>query len=148
MGICPYPLAVLPTPCTCLALRRAARRLTQQYDTALAKSGLRVTQFSLLLVLDRLGAASMQRLADELVMDRSTLGHNVRPLQRDGLLRLEVDPDDRRARRLVLTARGQTTLAEARPLWRAAQARFERDYGKERAGELGTLLHAVAEGTP
>ena len=145
MGICPYSPSVLPSPCTCLALRRATRRLTQQYDAALAPSGLRVTQFSLLNVLDRLGAATVQQLADELAMDRSTLGHNLRPLERDGLVRLEVDPDDRRARRLVLGTQGKAALAEARPLWRAAQARFESAYGKERAGELGALLHAVAE---
>lgn len=131
------------SPCNCLALRQASRHVTQRYDEALAASGLRVTQYSILVLLKRTGPASVQQLADELVMDRSTLGHNLRPLERERLVALQVDPKDRRARRLVLTPLGDAKLAEARPLWKAAQTRFERAYGKVASDELRALLRRV-----
>ncbi|APR77512.1 Transcriptional regulator, MarR family protein [Minicystis rosea] len=136
------------TPCNCLTLRQASRFLTQRYDEAIAPSGLRITQYSILAVLHRLGPSSVQQLADALVMDRSTLGHNLRPIERSGLVALHVDPADRRMRRLALTARGQKALAAARPLWEAAQARFEAEYGAKDAEALrGLLRRMITEGT-
>lgn len=130
--------------CNCLALRQAARQVTQMYDLALADSGLRVTQYSVLAVLDRLGPSSVQDLAAALVMDRSTLGHNLRPLERDGLVRLAIDKEDRRTRRLDLTAAGRAKLAEAKPLWRDVQKRFEASFGAPEARALRKdLLRAI-----
>jgi DNA-binding MarR family transcriptional regulator len=136
---------VTESPCNCLTIRQAARQITQLYDTALAASGLRITQYSVLSVLDRLGPSSQQALAGELVMDRSTLGHSLRPLERERLVKLAVDPDDRRARRLELTARGRTKLAEAKASWRRAQERFESRFGVADAKELRRLLHLVVD---
>lgn len=138
-------MATPEDPCNCLALRQAARALTQRYDDALAPVGLRVTQFSVLAKLGRLGPSSVQALAADLVMDRSTLGHNLRPLEREGLLALAIDPHDRRAKRLVLTDAGKAKLAEARPLWRAAQLAFERSYGETEAQSLRTSLARVVD---
>jgi DNA-binding MarR family transcriptional regulator len=131
--------------CNCLAMRQAARQITQMYDVELAPAGLRTTQYSVLSTLDRLGPSSVQDLADALVLDRSTLGHNLRPLERDGLVRLATERGDRRTRRLELTASGKAKLDEARPLWRAAQARFDATYGKEDAKNLRTALRRVVD---
>jgi DNA-binding MarR family transcriptional regulator len=138
--------SIAPTvSCNCLAMRQAARQITQMYDVELAAAGLRTTQYSVLTMLDRLGPSSVHDLADALVLDRSTLGHNLRPLERDGLVRLATDRGDRRTRRLELTASGKAKLDEARPLWRVAQARFEASYGKEDAKNLRTALRRVVE---
>jgi DNA-binding MarR family transcriptional regulator len=137
------PIAV----CNCLALRQAARLVTQLYDTALAPTGLRVTQYSILAELNRRGPASLQDIADALVMDRSTLGHSIRPLQRDDIVRIATDTGDRRARRLELTARGRAALDHARPYWRNAQAKFDAVYGAHAARELRTVMRAVVDCT-
>jgi len=87
-----------PAGCNCLALRQAARHVTQFYDQFLAASGLRATQYSILARLQRRGPMSINALAAELVMDRTTLGRNILPLQRDGLISIRPGRIDRRSR--------------------------------------------------
>lgn len=132
--------------CNCAALRRASRHMTLFYDSALEPSGLRSTQFALLAEIHRRGDASpsIGDLADALVMDQSTIGQNLRPLQRDGLVTLERDEADRRSRRIELTEAGRSRLAEAQPLWRAAQETFETSFGKRAAADLRTVLAGIA----
>ncbi|MEP6618889.1 MAG: MarR family winged helix-turn-helix transcriptional regulator [bacterium] len=131
--------------CNCLAVRQAARQITQLYDAELAEVGLRTTQYSVLAFLDRLGPSSLSDLAEELVLDRSTLGHNLRPLEREGFVRLATDRTDRRTRRLELTAAGKVRLEEARPYWQKAQRRFESSFGKADARELRDILRRAVE---
>src|SRR6266436_6352729 len=95
-----------PETCNCAALRQAARRVTRLYDEALAPTGLGVNQFSILARLSRVGRSTIQDVARLLVMDRSTLGHLLRPLEKRGLVKLEVSQRDRRSRMLVLTQTG------------------------------------------
>ena len=83
-------------------------------------------------------------LAEELVMDRSTLGQNLRPLERDHLVRLLTDPKDRRSRLIALTKLGLAKLTEAATYWRMAQERFEAAFGQQAAAELRAVLHAIA----
>ncbi len=129
--------------CHCQALRQAARRATAFYDAALAPIGLRVSQFGILARLHRDGPRGIQALAAELVMDRTTLGRNIRPLERDGLLCAAPDPTDRRSRLLCITPRGAELVTAAWPAWRAAQAGFEAQYGAAPAAELHAALHRV-----
>jgi DNA-binding MarR family transcriptional regulator len=131
--------------CNCLALRQATRQVTQLYDEELAAVDLRVTQYSLLSVLGRRGPSTLNDLARALVMDRSTLGHNLRPLERGGLVLLALDPEDKRVRRLGLSARGRAKLKAARPHWQRAQARFEQSFGAAEASALRALLRKVVE---
>ena len=84
-----YPLMPLETPCVCNTLRRATRAVTAMYDATLAPSGLRITQFSVLIALARLGPLPVSRLAAEVVLDRSTMGRNLDPLERRGLVRIK-----------------------------------------------------------
>src|SRR5260370_33490583 len=75
-----------PEDCNCLAVRQAARHITQFYDQFLAPSELRTTQFSILAKLRRLGPMTINALAGEMGMDRTTLGRNILLLERDGLI--------------------------------------------------------------
>lgn len=129
--------------CNCLAIRKAARHITQLYDRALAPSGLRTTQFSILSRLHRFGPRTINELAADLAMDRTTMGRNVRPLERDGLIVLGVDPDDRRRRALSVTDAGRERIDAARQGWVAAQRRFDEVYGAEPARALRETLAGV-----
>jgi DNA-binding MarR family transcriptional regulator len=119
--------------CNCFAVRAAARHITQVYDQLLAPAGLRTTQFSILAKLKRLGPLTINTLARDMVMDRTTLGRNILPLERDGLIRIEATPSDRRAKELHLTKAGEKRLQAAHEKWSEAQARFEGNFGPRRA---------------
>ena len=129
-----------PEECTCLAVRQAARRVTQFYDQFLAPAGLRTTQFSILAKLRRLRETTINELAAEMVMDRTTLGRNVLPLEREGLISIEPGRTDRRSKTVKLTPEGRKRLDEARERWRAAQVGFARAFGEERTVLLRSLL--------
>jgi DNA-binding MarR family transcriptional regulator len=133
-----------PDVCNCLALRQAARHVTQFYDQFLAAAGLRTTQFSILAKLRRLGPLSINALAKDLVMDRTTLGRNMLPLERDGLIAIVRARGDRRSKELQLTDAGLARLRQALKGWAEAQARFETVFGDKRTAELRSLLHAVS----
>ncbi len=133
-----------PAGCNCLALRQAARHVSQFYDQFLAPSGLRTTQYSILARLQRKGAMTVNMLAADLVTDRTTLGRNLLPLEREGLLAIAPGRSDRRAKEIRLTDAGAARLRSARKGWEEAQARFESAFGVRRAKELRALLHAVA----
>ncbi len=133
--------------CTCGSLRKASRRITQFYDTALAPAGIKSTQFSILSEVERgsiSGPVTMCELASAMVMDRSTLGHNLRPLERDDLVVLRQARHDRRKRYVELTRKGKTLLPRAWRLWRRAENRFERVFGKDSAAELRAVLSSIA----
>jgi DNA-binding MarR family transcriptional regulator len=130
--------------CNCLALRQAARHVTQFYDQCLASTGLRTTQFSILAKLKRLGPLTINALARELVMDRTTLGRTMLPLERDGLITIKDGASDRRSKELHLTKAGAERVRAARKLWVEAQTHFEKAFGAERASTLRNELRTVA----
>jgi len=130
--------------CTCLAVRQAARHITQFYDQHLAPVGLRTTQFSILARLRRLGPVTINVLADELVMDRTTLGRNILPLEREGLISIAPGRTDRRSKELRLTDAGIERLRAARGGWREAQTQFVAAFGEERTAGLRALLRDVS----
>jgi DNA-binding MarR family transcriptional regulator len=134
----------LPESCNCLAFRQAARHVTQFYDQFLAPTGLRTTQFSILAKLRRRGPLTINALAEDLVMDRTTLGRNILPLEREGLIAVVKGRSDRRSKELHLTDAGVTRLRAAVKGWARAQARFESVFGGKRASELRAVLHTVA----
>jgi DNA-binding MarR family transcriptional regulator len=139
----PMPIAAIPEPCNCQAIRAAARHVSQFYDQSLAPTGLRTSQFTILAKLKHKGSQTINALADDLVMDRTTLGRNILPLERDGLIRIEASPTDRRAKMLVLTKTGEQRVRAAAKLWYAAQARFDAVFGAKRATDMRTLMANV-----
>ena len=134
-----------PEICNCLALRQAARHVTQFYDRNLAEVGLRTTQYSILAKLNRHGPLTIGALADDLVMDRTTLGRNIKPLERDGLIVIEAGRDDRRSRQLQVTEAGRHRLQAAGERWARAQAAFEAGFGHDRTMEMRVMMRALAD---
>jgi DNA-binding MarR family transcriptional regulator len=122
--------------CACFNLRKAARAVTQLYESALAPSGIHATQFSVLTALALVDSAPLSRVADGLVMDRTTLTRNLRPLVRRGWVRIDAGDEDRRERYLSLTRSGRAALDRALPLWQLAQARLHAHVGDARWGRL------------
>jgi DNA-binding MarR family transcriptional regulator len=139
-------MASSPIPdCNNRMLREAGRNLNQIYDQFLAPTGLRSTQFSLLAKLKRLGPVGIHALAADMGLDRTTLGRNILPLQRDGLIAVELDAADKRSKQLRLTALGLQRLEQARRQWAKAQQAFETAFGAERAASLRELLREVSQ---
>ena len=123
--------------CTCARLRKVTRRVTQIYDQALAPLDLTITQFGLLANLAAYGDVSIGALADEMVMDPTSLTRTLRPLERRKLIRVATARDDRRRRNVALSDAGRAAFREAVPLWRKAGAQL---------GEvLGTRGHATLD---
>jgi DNA-binding MarR family transcriptional regulator len=131
--------------CNCLAVRQAARYVTQLYDRHLAASGLRTSQYGILAKLKRHGPMAINELAAELVMDRTTLGRNIRPLERDGLITITPGRTDRRVKELRLTTAGDERFRETRQAWIEAQQSFETGFGPERSAELRGLLRSLID---
>jgi len=130
--------------CNVTALRKATRRISQLYDAMLAPTGLRSTQRAILVYVARYGSPTMSELAAALVLDRSALNHNLKPLERDGLLRVVVDQDDRRSRRILLSKLGEVKLRESTQAWQRAQQRFESSFGARQSAALRASLQLVA----
>lgn len=132
-----------PLVCNGAALRKATRRVTQLYDAALAPCGLTISQRSILVHIDRAGTPTMSDLAHALVLDRSALAHNLKPLERDGYVEQTRDPSDGRSRRMHLTDLGKVKLAQSNALWKKAQTRFETVYGRDQAKRLRQSLAII-----
>jgi DNA-binding MarR family transcriptional regulator len=133
------------SPCTATAMRKAARRLAQLYDLAIAPTGVRSTQFAILAEIATRGdAPTMAELARGLVMDRSALGHNLRPLERDGLVTWSEGSEDRRRRHVSLTPAGKARFREAARAWKRAQSRFDEVFGARESEALRKTLLGIA----
>lgn len=132
------------TLCNVTALRKATRRISQLYDAMLAPSGIRSTQRSILVYVGKSQAPTMSELAAALVLDRSALNHNLKPLQRDGLVTVVVDENDRRSRRIHLTKSGEAKVRDSQAAWKQAQERFERAFGSKRATALRSTLDSIS----
>jgi len=130
--------------CNCTALRKATRRVSQLYDSALEPCGLRTTQRSILMQIARSGnPPPLGELAEALVMDRGALTHTLKPLQRDRLIEIRIDPEDRRNRLVALTAAGRKKIEESTTLWKRAQAGFETAFGVAKSAALRQALEFV-----
>lgn len=132
-----------PESCSCTALRQAARHVTRLYDELLAPTGLGLTQYAILSALDERGDQVLQYLAASLVLDRSTLGHLLRPLERRGLLTMRNSTEDGRKKIVALTRQGAKLLASARPLWAVAEKRFRTAFGEVDAAGMRTMMRRI-----
>jgi DNA-binding MarR family transcriptional regulator len=129
--------------CNCLAIRQAARQITQLYDRHMAATGLTTSQYSILAKLSRLGPLSINALAAEMVMDRTTTGRAIQPLEREKLVAIEAG-SDARTKLVRLTSAGAKRFKAAATCWRAAQREFERAYGADESAALRAALGRVS----
>jgi DNA-binding MarR family transcriptional regulator len=128
--------------CLCLHMQRAARNLARLFDDALRPLDLTNGQFSLLMSLNRPQPPAMKEVASLLAMDRTTLTAALKPLERRGLVTVTQDQEDKRGRRLSLTAAGHRLLAQAFPIWQQTHADIERPFS---ASELARLRRQLVE---
>jgi DNA-binding MarR family transcriptional regulator len=135
-------LVEVATGCACRNLRRTARAVTQLYDDALRPSGLRITQFTLLVAVALGEPTPITRLADALDLDRTTLARDLKPLTERGLLEIAAG-EDKRTRMVRLTGEGREAITRAYPLWQEAQARIVQGSGPNRWQTLAGALQEV-----
>jgi len=125
-------------------LRKAARSVTQVYEDALRPLGIRATQFPILMATHALRSVSVTELADTLFIDRTTLTRNLRPLERRGLLSIEV-ARDRRVKMIALTDVGRDLLARAYSAWVVTQREVAEGLGPDRLQRLLDDLSAAVD---
>ena len=134
--------------CVCSTLRMVSRTVTQLYDDVLRPSGLRVTQFSILATIARMGEANLRQLEDTLAIDQTTLTRSLNLLERDGVTERVPHPD-RRIKAMRLTSKGRRALEVARPLWAQAQDKVLRELGTKAWADaqrrLAHLLHVAVK---
>ena len=131
-------IAALAATCVCNNLRRAARAVSNYYDGLLgqaSESGLRVSQCTVLVVLYLAGPQTINALAEQLALDRTTLTRNLKPLAQEGLLTIAAGRDQR-TRVVTLTPRGEEILLRALPLWEEAQAHMVAGMGHAQVAAL------------
>jgi DNA-binding MarR family transcriptional regulator len=129
--------------CLCLHVQRAARALARRFDEALRPLDLTHGQFSLLISLNRPEPPTLGSVATLLAMDRTTLTANLKPLERRGLVKIAVDVQDKRSRRLGITAAGRALLHRAFPVWKGTHAGIDREMGGS-PKNLRAALRALA----
>jgi DNA-binding MarR family transcriptional regulator len=145
-GVDPAACAEAARVCACLNLRKASRSVTRLYDEALQPSGLKSTQFVVLVAIAADGEPTLPRLARSLGLDRSSLTRNLRPLERLGLVEKR-GLDSPGAATVRLSRRGAVVLQKTIPLWAAVQSEFESRIGGGRWQTLLGELEKVREAT-
>ncbi len=130
--------------CNYVELRKATRHIGQLYDDILGASGLRAAQQGLLFFIDAHDGPTMKEMAKAIVMDLSALGQTLKPLVRDGYVRLVPSATDGRAKRVYLTEAGHAKAREGVALWEQAQGRFEAAFGSIGARDLRGALALIA----
>ena len=128
--------------CFCISLRKASRRLSAIYDEALVPFGINIAQFSAIRTIKRNSPISLTDLAERLDLDRSTVGRNMKVLERMGLVAAATGKDHREAA-LSLTSEGHTLLEKAEPIWHDVQVEVESRLGAEQSRQLNELLEAI-----
>ena len=139
-------LAEMARTCACFNFRKASRSVTQLFDQILAPAGLRSTQLVILISSQLLGPSSIARLARELVMDRSTLTRNLKPLMNLGLLRFSRG-DGGKHKSVEVTIEGQAALLRSAPYWEQAQTHLVNRFGDENWNRIMTDMSAIVDAT-
>jgi DNA-binding MarR family transcriptional regulator len=133
--------------CVCFNLRKATRVATQIYDNVLRPAGIRGTQFSIMAVLAIVGSETITNLSEILVMDRTTLSRNLKPMEKASLIKIS-QGKDQRTKSVSLTRKGVKTFEEAYPLWKKAQTRIVEHLGRERFNSFLEDLNKISSVYP
>lgn len=130
---------LINSTCVCGSFRKAARITTQIYDNFLKPAGLKVTQYSMLSAIHRCGVVSINDLAGETLLERTTCTRNLKLLEKKSLIRIH-SGDDKRMKMVALTEHGVERLVAATPLWEQAQSFIVAEVGEE---EVAPLVEGV-----
>ncbi|MFT7686629.1 MAG: DNA-binding MarR family transcriptional regulator [Candidatus Azotimanducaceae bacterium] len=131
---------ISPEHCVSSNLHKAARAITKVYEDAIRPSGIRRSQFTILALLYRLDSVRLSVLSDRLVIDRTTLSRNLKPLQSLGLIIVKPSADDARAKDICLSKNGKLKYKEALKLWSKAQKLVIKKYGSGNWRDLEVAL--------
>jgi DNA-binding MarR family transcriptional regulator len=138
------PRELINSICCCFNMRKVMRAVTQYYDKHLEKSGIRTTQLTLLIELSTKNAKTLTEIADNLVMDRTTLTRNLKPLEKAGYI-TTLQPLDKRSKAYALTEKGQQVVNNCLPIWQTAQTKIVSSFGEEQyhklLNDINTLIH-------
>lgn len=133
------------SPCVCFNIKKSARAITQVYDGLFRPLGLRVSQLSILNPLKMIGSLTVLELAEATATDRTTITRNIKPLVRDGYIKVKTG-SDRRSREIVITAKGEAIAEKAMGIWGKYHAKITRKIGKERIEQLCKDLSVMMDG--
>ena len=143
----PREIVRLGQSCPLRHLRQSTRVMEHIFDETLRPSGLRGSQLPVLAVTAVIGPTNISSLAERLVMDRTTLTRNLKPLERRGLIRIATG-EDRRTREVSLTPKGAQVMAQVMPLWESSQNLVIEELGNRWHRELlGALSEVESFGT-
>lgn len=135
--------------CNCFTVRKAARQISRFYDTHLQPTGLRITQFLTLAILNEIPNAPIMELAERLDIEPTAMGKMVGTLERDGIVEIRRSPSDGRSRIASMTPRGRSRFESAVPLWKEAQQQFAARHGPHVLSALeGGFAFPPVEGGP
>ncbi|WP_442160982.1 MarR family winged helix-turn-helix transcriptional regulator [Rhizobium leguminosarum] len=129
--------------CYCSLLRTATRKVGAVYDDALAPFGINIAQYSLLRLIERRQPVSFTELGRVAELDRSTVGRNVRVLERMDMVETGRSEDDQRETDVRLAARGRQVLEDAAPFWEECQREIETRLGSANVKALREILGAI-----
>ena len=130
----------LPALCPAFNIRAASRVITQLFDEILKPTGLQITQFAVLVGVVSLDSPSINQLAKGLVMDRTTLTRNLKPLEKDGLIKI-TSGDDKRTHFVKITPKGKSAMEKTLPYWEKARTVVSEEFGQK---HLDGLLKDLA----
>ncbi len=129
--------------CTCFNFRRASRAVTQLYDDKLKGTGLRATQFALIVHVYVMGPVTLSKLSEAMATDRTTLSRNLELLENTGLIKL-TGGEDRRTRIIEITGEGRKKLAEAYPVWKKTQEEVKKLVGLDKWSSMISQISEFA----
>lgn len=136
------PKSLEISPCYCVNLRRAANRITEEYNEALAPVGITITQYSILAYLYGMSGCSISQLAQKLRLEKSTLVRNLKPLFEKKYIE-DLAWERSRSRELQLTVLGNQLLFQAKPLWKKSQKNLQQKIGAKNINLLMDLMHQL-----
>ena len=117
------------TPCLCAILRKATRVITKRYDAFLSPSGLKITQYSMLMNITRNPGITTTELAKVMLMDQTTVTRNLKLLEKNAWISFQEEGKDLRTKQIHLSQAGQQMIERAKPLWEKAQREIKNELG-------------------
>ena len=130
--------------CNCIALRKIALKLTKIYDEALIDTGIKVTQYSLLKNIQKIGTPNIKNLAIATQLDRSTLARNLEKLELMKLVFFKFG-NDKRNKILSLTSHGKQILIKANIAWENIQDKVSKNLGENKKNIFHLTIKNINE---
>jgi DNA-binding MarR family transcriptional regulator len=130
--------------CKCIGLRKASNNLTKIYNSALIKVDLKITQFSTLKNIQKLGKTNIRVLSSELELDRTTVLRNIEKLIEMDLVSYKYENDSKN-KIIQLTTIGINKLKEAIVIWEETQYQYIKALGIKNYEEIETLISKISK---